>query len=70
MKAKTTAPAQEAKPAKTYTRTEHYQAIAIWVLASAIVFTIGGYFLSLNVIGDARQNVVRDMQLVSKEQSR
>jgi hypothetical protein len=70
VKVKQTTPTQEPKQAKTYTRTEHYQAIAIWVLASAIIFTIGGYFLSINVIGEARQNVVRDMQLVSKEQSR
>lgn len=46
----------------------HYRyAVTISNILTAIVFTVVGYFLSLNVITDTQSKVVNSIEIVSKQ---
>lgn len=45
----------------------YLQSIAIAVLVTGILATVGGYFIAINVYGDARAQVSSDIVKLSKE---
>lgn len=64
------APVHEDEAPKTFSRATYWQSLVITFLGTLVVVTIANWFIFGNVHNQARQAVIGDMQLVSKEVQR
>lgn len=55
---------------KAVQRSTYYLSLAITFLVTSIIGIVGGYFVSLHFQNQARQAVLSDMHLVSKDEQR
>lgn len=64
---KTTQPTQAPQQPKTVAFTTYVQTLIITAMTFGLAGMIGGYFLSIQVNSQAREAVVRDMQVVKTQ---
>lgn len=67
MKATHNTQEQENTTPKTVQRSTYFLSLVVTFLVTGIIGVIGGYFVSINVQGLARQTVISDMHVVSKD---